>query len=62
MRLLPVLTQGLAVVRGEDDEGVGVLALLEERPQQRLEGGIRRRDLAVVGIVGEGRRKGSGGS
>ena len=59
MGRLAVLAERLAVVGGQDHERAAVLALLEDRPQQRLERRVGRGDLAVVGVrraVGEGGR------
>jgi hypothetical protein len=50
---LAVLPERFSVVRSEDDEGLGGRPPLEDGPQQGLEGGVHRRDLAVVGVRAE---------
>ena len=53
VRRLAVLSERLAVVGGEDDEDPLARARREERLEERPQGGIRRRHLALVGLGGE---------
>ena len=55
VRRLAVLAERLAVVGGEDDERPLTRARREERLEERPQGGIRRRHLALVGLGGKAR-------
>ncbi len=57
VRRLPVLPERLAVVGGEDDERPLARGCREERLEERPEGGVRGRHLALVGLVREGGRQ-----
>ena len=60
VRRLAVLAERLAVVGREDDEDPLTRARREERLEERPEGGVRRRHLALVGLGGKGRGEGGG--
>jgi hypothetical protein len=55
VRRLAVLAERLAVVGGEDDEHSPTGARREKRLEERPQGGIRSRHLALVGLAGEAR-------
>ena len=57
VRRLAVLTERLAVVGGEDDEDAITRARREERLEERPQGGVRRRHLALVGLARIGSRR-----